>query len=374
MTDFTAFDNEFMSRAIRLAKRGLMTTHPNPRVGCVITQGNHIVGEGWHKKSGEAHAEINALMQAGKEAKGATAYVTLEPCCHSGKTPPCTTSLINAGITRVVAAMQDPHDKVAGKGFQALRDAGIDVEVGLLEQQAKDLNPGFIKRMQQGLPFVRVKMAMSVDGRTAMASGESKWITSEAARGDVQFWREQSSAMLTGIGTILHDNPSLTVRSSDAILNQAGMQANARQPLRVILDSDLKLNVDAKVVQLAGDVIVFTHCSDQQKIAMLEQAGVEVVSVQKLENGLDLQRVLQHLASLDVNEVMVEAGATLAGNFVATGMVDELIIYMAPVLMGNKARGLFNLPFIENMSQKIQLNIKEIRQFGEDIRIIATLG
>ncbi len=378
MTHFSAYDHEFMSRAIRLAKKGLNTTQPNPRVGCVITQDNCIVGEGWHKKAGEPHAEINALLQAGGQAKGATVYVTLEPCCHTGKTPPCTDSLIKAGVTKVIAAMQDPHDKVAGQGFEKLKQAGIEVQTGLLEEQARLLNPGFIKRMQQGLPFVRVKMAMSVDGRTAMASGESKWITGASARHDVQQWRARSCAMLTGIGTILHDDPSLTVRSVRPILEKVGFAANVqidvRQPLRVILDSDLKLPVNAKVIQQAGDVLVFTSSEDSEAKAALEQAGVSVVAVPKEGNGLDLTAILQYLASLQMNEVMVEAGANLAGSFVAAGLVDELILYMAPVLMGNNARGLFNLGFIRQMSDKIRLNIKEMRQFGEDIRIIATLS
>ncbi len=374
MTTFNAYDHEFMSRAIRLAKKGLNTTQPNPRVGCVITQNNMIVGEGWHKKAGEAHAEINALLHAGSQAKGATVYVTLEPCCHTGKTPPCTDSLIKAGVARVVAAMQDPHDKVAGQGFEKLKQAGVEVQVGLLEEQARLLNLGFIKRMQQGLPFVRVKMAMSVDGRTAMASGESKWITGEAARHDVQYWRARSSAMLTGIGTILHDDPSLTVRLGNAVLKQSGMQVGSLQPVRVILDSDLKLSPTAKVIQQGGDVLVFSNNIDEQKITALEEAGVKVMYIEKGDDGLDLLAILKYLASLQINEVMVEAGANLAGSFIAAGLVDELIIYMAPVLMGNNARGLFNLPLIQQMGDKIQLNIKEIRQFGEDIRIIATLS
>jgi len=363
---FSAYDYEFMSRAIRLAKKGLYSTHPNPRVGCVICKDDQIIGEGWHKKAGEAHAEVNALIQAGKEAKGATVYVTLEPCSHTGKTPPCADSLIEAGVSRVVAAMQDPHDKVAGKGFEKLQAAGIQVDVGLLEQQARSLNPGFIKRMEQGLPFVRVKMAMSVDGRTAMASGESKWITSEAARNDVQSWRAQSSAMLTGIGTILMDDPSLTVRTSRA--------QNPEQPLRVILDSDLKISPQAKVLQESDEVLIFTQRKNAAKIAELEKLGLKIKCVGNTEHGLNLDQVLQYLAGLDVNEVMVEAGATLAGSFIEAGLVDQLIIYMAPVLMGNNAKGLLNLPFIDKMSQKIELNIQEMRQFGEDIRIIATLS
>lgn len=378
MTTFSAYDHEFMSRAIRLAKKGFNTTQPNPRVGCVITQDNIVVGEGWHKKTGEAHAEVNALLQAGDQAKGATVYVTLEPCCHTGKTPPCTDSLIKAGVVRVVAAMQDPHDKVAGQGFEKLKQAGIEVQTGLLEKQARSLNPGFIKRMQQGLPFVRVKMAMSVDGRTAMASGESKWITGEAARHDVQQWRARSSAMLTGIGTILHDDPSLTVRLGNPVLEHAGIhtdiQAGNSQPVRVILDSYLKLPATAKVIQQSGDVLVFSSSTDEQKITSLEQVGVKVMYIEKKSDGLDLRDILKYLAELQVNEVMVEAGENLAGSFISSGLVDELIIYMAPVLMGNNARGLFNLPLIRQMSNKIQLNIKEIRQFGEDIRIIATLS
>ncbi len=362
---FTAYDYEFMSRAIRLAKKGMATTRPNPRVGCVITQDNCIVGEGWHKKAGEAHAEINALLQAGEQAKGATVYVTLEPCSHTGKTPPCADRLIEAGVARVVAAMQDPHDKVAGQGFKKLEDAGIEVDVGLLEQQAREFNPGFIKRMEQDLPLVRVKMAMSLDGRTAMASGESKWITSEAARNDVQQWRACSCAMLTGIGTVLADDPSLTVRIS---------QLNQNQPLRVILDGELQITPQARLFNQPGDVLVFTQLKNAKKIAELENQGIHVKCVGNTEQGLNLEQVLQHLASLEINEVMVEAGSQLAGSFIAAGLVDQLIVYMAPVLMGNQAKGLFNLPFINKMSDKIQLNIEDIRQIGEDIRIIATLS
>ena len=366
MTNFNAYDHEFMSRAIRLAKQGLTTTQPNPRVGCVIVKDNQIIGEGWHKKAGEAHAEINALLKAGQEAQGATAYVTLEPCSHTGKTPPCANALIEAGIMRVVAAMQDPHSKVAGQGFKILQDAGIAVEVGLLEEQAIQLNPGFIKRMQQSLPFVRIKMAMSVDGRTAMASGESKWITSEAARNDVQHWRAQSCAILTGIRTVLADDPSLTVRNAT--------HAAAKQPLRVILDSELQIPLDAKLLQQSGEVLIFTQHKNAAKIAELEKMGVKIKCVGNSEQGLNLEQVLQHLAGLEINEVMVEAGATVAGSFVATGLVDELVIYMAPTLMGNNARGLFNLPLIDNMNQKLALKIKDLRQFGDDIRIVASLA
>jgi len=366
MTTFTANDYEFMSRAIRLANKGLYSTHPNPRVGCVITKDNHIVGEGWHQIAGQAHAEVNALLQAGTNATGSTVYVTLEPCCHTGKTPPCTDSLIKAGVSRVIAAMQDPHDKVAGQGFKRLTDAGINVDVGLLEEQARQLNPGFIKRMQRGLPLLRVKMAMSLDGRTAMASGESKWITSEASRHDVQHWRAQSAAILTGIGTILADDPSLTVRLDDNSMKL--------QPLCIILDSKLRLPTTAKVIQQQDDILLFTASSDNSKIAELEALGITIQQVEKTDAGLDLEGVLKYLASIEINEVMLEAGAELAGGFIAAGLVDELLIYMAPVLMGNQAKGLANLPFIDNMKQKIPVNIKEMRQFGEDTRIIATLN
>ena len=363
MTIFNAYDHEFMSRALRLAKQGLTTTQPNPRVGCVIVKDNQIIGEGWHKKAGEGHAEVNALLQAGAQSQGATAYVTLEPCCHTGRTPPCTDGLIKAGIMRVVAAMEDPNKKVAGQGFQLLKDAGIAVEVGLLEQQAKALNLGFIKRMQHGRPFVRVKMAMSVDGRTAMASGESKWITSEAARLDVQQWRARSCAVLTGIGTVLADNPSLNVRLEN--------NRNLHQSLRVILDSELQIPIESKVLLNANEALIFTQVSDSEKRKALEELGVDVVQVESTEQGLDLNQILEHLAQREINEVMVEAGESLAGSFMAAGLVDELVLYMAPVLMGNQARGLFNLPLVEKMSQKIPLTIQDIRQFGDDIRIIA---
>lgn len=357
-----------MGQAIQLARRGMTTTHPNPRVGCVIVKDDHIVGKGWHQVAGQAHAEINALKQAninvGTNVKDATVYVTLEPCCHTGKTPPCTQRLIQAGVKRVVSAMQDPHDKVAGKGLQQLRDAGIQVANGLLETQARELNPGFIKRMQQGLPFIRLKMGMSLDGRTAMASGESQWITSAEAREDVQKFRAQSSAILTGSGTVLQDDPSLTVRLADI----------KRQPLRVVLDSQLRISTQVKLLSGGSPVVIFTRSQDESIIKPLQQRGAKVITVPGTEAGLNLKAVLERLAELEVNEVLVEAGATLAGSFVSAGLVDELVIYTAPVLMGDNARGLFHLPEINSMSQKTTLNFRDIRQIGPDLRIIATLN
>lgn len=349
-----------MASAIRYARRGLHTTHPNPNVGCVIVKDGTVVGEGWHHKAGEAHAEINALRRAGADAEGATAYVTLEPCSHHGKTPPCADALIAAGIKKVYVAMQDPNPKVAGEGIQKLRDAGIDVEVGLLESRARTLNPGFIKRMEKGLPYVRIKMAMSVDGRTAMASGESQWITGEAAREDVQYLRARSSAILTGIGTILSDDPSLNVRLQTT-------HGEVRQPVRVILDSKGQLPANAKTLSLHGKVMVYTA----NPSAIQAHDNLDIIEAPLKGEHLDLHYVLQSLAQHEINEVHVEAGAVLCGALLNAGLVDEVVVYMAPHLMGNDARGLFELPEIQQMSQRVALKIEDIRAVGDDWRITA---
>lgn len=359
----TAADFTHMSRALQLAQKGLYTTDPNPRVGCVIVRDGEVVGEGWHARSGEPHAEIHALQQAADKAAGATVYVTLEPCCHHGKTPPCSEALLNAKVSRVVVAMQDPHSRVAGQGLQQLRDAGIEVEVGVLEAQARALNPGFIKRMQTGRPYVRNKLAMSLDGRTAMASGDSKWITSDAARADVHRLRARSSAIVTGVGTVLADDPNLTVR----------LEGIERQPLRVVLDTHLSTPVTARILKQPGRTLVMTCSEDEAAREALERAGAEVICLPFCRSTVDMQAVLDALGEMEVNEVFLETGATLSGAMLKAGLIDELVVYMAPVLMGDNARGLFHLPGLDSMDQKIPLTISDIRAVGEDWRITAAV-
>ena len=355
-------DTDYMQRALRLAERGLYTTDPNPRVGCVIVRDNRIVGEGWHRRAGEPHAEILALREAGGQAAGATVYVTLEPCCHHGKTPPCAEALVNAGVARVVAAMQDPNPEVAGGGFEYLRSHGVEARSGLLEQDAVAVNPGFVKRMQSGRPLIRVKAAMSLDGRTAMASGESQWISGEAARADVQRLRARSSVILTGIDTVIHDDPSLNVRLS---ASELGISGDIRQPRRVVLDSALRFPADAKMLALDGDTTVLTTTEDERPLAC------EVVRLAADHGGLDLASVMRWLAEEQANEVLVEAGATLCGALLEKKLVDEIVVYLAPHIMGGDARGLFNVNGLAHMADRISLDIKDVRHIGRDLRIIA---
>ncbi|MGD2053780.1 MAG: bifunctional diaminohydroxyphosphoribosylaminopyrimidine deaminase/5-amino-6-(5-phosphoribosylamino)uracil reductase RibD [Gammaproteobacteria bacterium] len=357
------YDTEFMQRALRLAERGLYTTDPNPRVGCVIVRDGRVAGEGWHQRAGEPHAEILALQQAGEQAAGATAYITLEPCSHFGKTPPCADALIQAGVARVVTAMQDPNPAVAGNGFARLREHGIAVESGVLEQAARAINPGFIKRMESGRPFVRVKLAMSLDGRTAMASGESQWITGEAARSDVQRLRARSSVIMTGIDTVLHDDPSLNVRLTSEQLRITG---EVRQPHRVVLDSQLRFPPAAKMLSLQGKTTVVTVKQGRSELSC------DVVSLDAVDGKLDLTSVMSWLAGMQANEVHVEAGATLCGALLQDKLVDEIVVYIAPHLMGNHARGLFDLPGLEHMADRIRLDFSDVRRIGKDLRIIAT--
>ncbi|WMP17872.1 bifunctional diaminohydroxyphosphoribosylaminopyrimidine deaminase/5-amino-6-(5-phosphoribosylamino)uracil reductase RibD [Thiothrix lacustris] len=366
--NFTPDDHRYMARALQLARRGLYTTQPNPRVGCVIVRDGQIVGEGWHERVGEAHAEVHALRMAGEAACGATAYVTLEPCSHYGRTPPCANALVQAGVARVVAAMVDPNPLVAGKGLQMLQQAGITTAAGLLESEARAINPGFISRMERNRPYIRLKMAMSLDGRTAMESGESVWITGEAARRDVQLLRAQAGAILTGIGTVLADNPSLNVRLS---ADELGISGEVRQPTRVVLDSALQFPLNAAMLTLPGDILLYTCSADVQKIAQLEQAGAKVRCFSG--NTLQLSDVMSALVDDGISEVHVEAGATLGGALVEQGFADELVIYLAPHLMGSNARALFNLPHIAQMSERIPLEIRDIRAVGQDWRIIASL-
>ncbi|GMQ97186.1 MAG: bifunctional diaminohydroxyphosphoribosylaminopyrimidine deaminase/5-amino-6-(5-phosphoribosylamino)uracil reductase RibD [Gammaproteobacteria bacterium] len=368
-------DHQYMIRALQLAERGVCTTHPNPSVGCVLVHDNDIVGEGWHERAGGPHAEIRALDQAGKRAAGATAYVTLEPCCHDGKTPPCTTALIDAGIIRVVLAMEDPNPLVAGKGTKALKEAGVAVGCGLLKEPAERINAGFIKRMLSQRPLVRVKLAMSLDGRTAMASGESKWITATEARHDVMRLRARSSAIITGIGTVMADDPSLTVRTEHYPELVALLGDDYQQPMRVILDPYLATPEHAKMFSLPGKTLIVTATSfDKEDIIRYTKQGVEVIHMPGEVDAVSLPRLLDYLAEREINDVLVETGATLSGAFVQAGLVDELWIYMAPKLMGNQARGLFHLPDLESMNDAISLKIKDLRAVGDDWRIIASLA
>ena len=366
-----ADDIEFMARAIRLADRGLYTTHPNPRVGCVLVSDNGIVGEGWHRRAGGPHAERIALTAAGDRARGASAYVSLEPCCHHGRTPPCTDGLIEAGVARVFAAMRDPNPLVAGKGLTQLEQADILVKCGLLEQQALALNPGFVKRMTHGLPYVRCKLAMSLDGRTAMASGESKWITSEDARRDVQRLRARSEAIVTGIGTVLADDPSLTVRAAAEDLPGVQSPDEVAPPVRVVLDSRLRMPADARMLDLPGQTLVLCIDQDPAHAAKLETVGARVYKAPEANGHVDLEAAFRYLADQEINEVLLETGPTLAGSALHAGLVDELVVYMAPHLMGDMARGLFSLPALRHMRQRIDLEIAEIRAVGQDWRITA---
>ncbi len=357
----TTTDIQHMTRALQLAERGLCSTSPNPRVGCVLVDANHqIIAEGWHTKAGEAHAEIHALQQAGERARGATAYVSLEPCSHHGKTGPCCEALINAGISRVVYGMQDPNPQVAGRGLQKLRDAGITVDGPLLEKEARQLNIGFIKRMQTGLPFVRIKMAMSLDGRTAMASGESQWITGEAARRDVQHWRARSCAIISSASTVLQDNARLTVRNTEM-----QQQLNSRKPLRVLLDQHARVALDTAFFT---DTTPTLWCTNKKPTDPLP-AHITHCTLPLKENHIDLQALLTKLGRRQCNEVLIEAGATLAGAFVKENLADELVIYIAPQLMGSSARPLLELP-LASMSDAKKLHIVDARTIGEDWRFI----
>jgi len=360
-----------MARAIRLAAKGLYTTDPNPRVGCLLVRDGEVVGEGWHRRAGGLHAERIALIAAGERARGATAYVTLEPCCHHGKTPPCTDALVEAGVTRVVIAMKDPNPLVSGNGMSVLRSHGVQVASGLLEAQARALNPGFVKRMVSGLPHVRCKLAASLDGRTAMASGESKWITSPAARLDVQRLRARSSAIVTGIGTVLADDPSLNVRLTPADLPGVEAGEAVRQPVRVVADNRLRMPTGAKMLSIPGKTIIACAAKNPERAERLEAAGAIVHRCSGDGAGVDLQSLLRFLGREEINEILIEAGPTLAGAAVQAGLVDELVLYLAPHLMGDAGRGLFHLPGLERMSERIGLEVRDMRMVGTDLRITA---
>lgn len=358
-----AADYTWMSRALQLAERGLYSTHPNPRVGCVLVREGNIIGEGWHRAPGEPHAEVKAITHAGTDVRGATCYVTLEPCSHTGRTPPCAEALIKAGVGRVIAAMEDPFPDVSGRGLKALEQAGIPVASGLLAEQAGRLNRGFCKRWTTGLPFVTCKLAMSMDGRTALADGTSKWITGAPARQDVQRLRAGSSAILTGIGTVLADNPRLDVRDLDC---------GGRQPLRVVIDSRLRFPPRARMLRQVGRTLIMTRSRDGGLKSALETAGAEVIVIDAVKDEF-LRGVLRHLAREEqVNELLVESGATLAGGLLGAGLLDELVIYQAPLLLGDAGKGLFHLPGISSMNERIPLEVRDLRHVGRDLRLTLT--
>ena len=365
-TEQTVLDAHYMARAIELARKGLYTTHPNPRVGCVIVRDGQIVGEGWHVRAGEPHAEVYALRAAGELARGATAYVTLEPCSHHGRTPPCAEGLVTAGVARVVAAMQDPNPEVAGRGLKRLADAGIDVRCGVLETEARALNKGFLKRMELGLPFVRVKLAMSLDGRTAMASGESQWITGPAARSAVQRLRAEASVVITGADTVLADGARLTVRADELGLDaEQTALVMSRPPLRVLIDGRLRVPLDAPFFK-AGPALVATCVPPAEQY----RTGPECLVIPGENGQVDLRQLLVALAARGVNEVLVEAGPRLAGAFAEQGLVDEYQIFIAAKFLGSTARPLLELP-LTRMSEATELKITDLRAVGDDWRVTA---
>ncbi|KGF62493.1 bifunctional diaminohydroxyphosphoribosylaminopyrimidine deaminase/5-amino-6-(5-phosphoribosylamino)uracil reductase RibD [Pseudomonas lutea] len=368
-TEQSVLDAAYMARALELARKGVYSTHPNPRVGCVIVKDGAIVGEGWHVRAGEPHAEVHALRQAGDKAKDGTAYVTLEPCSHHGRTPPCADALVNAGVARVVAAMQDPNPDVAGRGLLRLMNAGIAVQSGVLEGEARALNKGFLKRMEHGLPYVRVKLAMSLDGRTAMASGESQWITGPQARSAVQRLRAQSSVVLTGADTVLADNARLTVRPDELGLNaELTALASTRPPLRVLIDGRLRVPLDAPFFK-AGSALVAT-CAAASARGRYHDEGHEMLALASSGGHVDLRKLLTELAARGVNDVLVEAGPKLAGAFTRLGLVDEFQLFVAGKFMGSSARPLLDLPLAQ-MSEALELKIIEMRAVGDDWRVIA---
>ncbi|MGA9991279.1 MAG: bifunctional diaminohydroxyphosphoribosylaminopyrimidine deaminase/5-amino-6-(5-phosphoribosylamino)uracil reductase RibD [Thiobacillaceae bacterium] len=355
---FTEQDYAHMARALQLAERGLNTTTPNPRVGCVIVKDGNIIGQGWHAMAGGPHAEIHALTEAGNEARSATVYVTLEPCSHQGRTPPCADALAEAGVARVVAAMTDPNPQVSGNGLSRLQSAGIQAQSGLLEAEARALNEGFIKRMVFGHPFVRIKTASSLDGKTALSNGRSKWITGEPARRDVHRLRARSCAILTGVGTIAADDPQLNVRGVDT----------PRQPLKVIVDSRLRAPVTARILA-EGKTLIACAEPDRKRSAALESAGAQILCLPQADGQVDLNALLSRLAQTGINEVMTEAGPTLNGALLAAGLVDEWVQYVAPVLLGDAARGLFRLAEPADMTQRLTWRLMDSRQLGSDLRL-----
>ena len=359
---FTDADRAHMARALELAERGLNTTTPNPRVGCVLVRGGKVVGEGWHERAGGPHAEVAALLAAGSRTRGATAYVTLEPCAHYGRTPPCVHALVNARVGRVIAAMPDPNPIVGGKGFDELRAAGIAVECGLMEDAARELNVGFVSRMTRRRPWVRMKIAASLDGKTALTNGRSQWITGPEARRDGHAWRARACAVLTGIGTVKDDDPQLTVREVET----------TRQPVRIVVDSRLEIPMSARV--LGPGTLIAAANDDGERIEALRALGAEVTVLPNPSGKVDLAALLHDLAHRGMNEIHVEAGFRLNGSLVRENLVDELVVYLAPHLIGDTARGMFDLPELADLAQRRELEVKEVRTVGADIRVIARLS
>lgn len=357
---FSPADQQHMSEALRLAEKGLFTATPNPRVGCVIVRDGQAVGAGWHEQTGGPHAEVLALRAAGERARDATAYVSLEPCSHHGRTPPCVDALIEAGIARVVAAMRDPNSQVAGSGFAALRAAGIQVESGLMQDEARALNIGFVSRMSRGRPWVRMKIAASLDGRTALANGRSQWITGPEARRDGHAWRARACALLTGIGTVRDDDPQLNVREVET----------TRQPLKVVVDSRLQLPLSAKLLQ-SGKVLVAAAVDDKAGIAALQDKGAEVVVLPNARGKVELTELMRELARRELNEVHVEAGFKLNGSLLGEGLVDELLIYLASSILGDSACGMFSLPELADLDRRRLVQFTDVQTIGSDIRILA---
>ena len=354
-------DHAHMARALELARRGLYTASPNPRVGCVIVRDGAVVGEGWHERTGEPHAEVHALAQAGARAVGATAYVTLEPCNHHGRTPPCVDSLIAARVARVVAAMKDPNPQVAGGGLERLQAAGIAVGSGVLGHEAYELNIGFVSRMTRGRPWARLKVAASLDGRTALADGASRWITGEPARRDGHRWRARACAVLTGIGTVREDDPQLSVR----------LVESPRQPLKVVVDRDLAVPLEARVLE--GGALVACAREHPDKMRRLAERGAEVLVLPDAQGKVDLMALMRELARRGMNEVHVEAGARLNGALVHEGCIDEVLFYFAPHLLGDGARGMFDLPPLAALAERRELQLVDVRQVGDDLRIVGRL-
>ena len=358
----TAADREFMEQALELAGRGLNTTTPNPRVGCVVVRDGAVAGTGWHEKAGMPHAEVLALKAAGARSPGATLYVNLEPCSHHGRTPPCVDAIVEAGVKRVVAAIQDPNPKVAGAGFAKLRAAGIAVEHGLMEDEARELNIGFLARMTRGRPWVRMKIAASLDGRTALANGKSRWITGETARQDGHRWRARACALLTGFGTVRDDDPQFNVRGVDT----------PRQPLKIVVDSKFETSPSARLLQ-EGKTLIVGAVNEENKIAALKATGAEAIIIPNDHGKVELFRLMEELGRRELNELHVEAGTKLNGSLLQAGVVDELLVYLAPSVIGDSGRGMFHLPEITELSRASTLKIREVERVGADLRILARI-
>jgi len=359
---FTTADHGFMEQALELAGRGLNTTTPNPRVGSVVVRDRTVVGTGWHEKAGTPHAEVQALKAAGARSRGATLYVNLEPCSHHGSTPPCVNAIVEAGVERVVAAIQDPNPKVAGAGFAKLRAAGIAVEHGLMEDEARELNIGFLARMTRGRPWVRMKIAASLDGRTALANGKSRWITGETARQDGHRWRARACALLTGFGTVRDDDPQLNVRGVDT----------PRQPLKIVVDSKFETSPSARLLQ-EGKTLIVGAVNEENKIAALKATGAEAIIIPNDHGKVELFRLMEELGRRELNELHVEAGTKLNGSLLQAGVVDELLVYLAPSVIGDSGRGMFHLPEITELSRASTLKIREVERVGADLRILARI-